>query len=322
MCTLALLICYRGSFYYRFGRYRNGYRPRRLASGSSRYDIMAQAPEPALPRVVACMPAYKSTSFIGPVLDSLAAQTYPNLEILISVDVCSDGTAEMCAAFAAIHPNVTVIRQPARLGWVGNSNALLRAARGDYLFFAFHDDPLMPQYVERLVNAIEQNPGAVLAFSDMKSVQGVRVYDELDGVTDCFERIRRLTFVYGKWWIPFRGLVRSDAVRRIGGMKPLLAGEQYTDKLWLLRLAAQGEFVRVPEPLIFKVRRPSGVETGWKRNVRNELSAQLAIIVVILGAQLRPWQKARLCGALLKGWLRSALARVKPSAPSPEVARS
>jgi glycosyltransferase involved in cell wall biosynthesis len=275
------------------------------------------------PRVVACMPAYQSTAFIGPVLESLAAQTYSNLEILISVDVCSDGTADLCDQFATTHSNVTVIRQPERRGWVGNSNALLHAARGDYFFFAFHDDPLKPQYVERLVDVLERSPGAVVGFSDMDSAGGVRVYNDLDGVTDRFERIRRLMFVYGKWWIPFRGLVRSDVVRRLGGMKPLLAGEQHTDWLWLLRLAGQGEFVRVPEPLLFKVQRASGVEAGWKRNVRNELAAQLALVGVIRGAHLSPMQEARLYSALLRRWLRSVLRLMKKrSAPPHEMVRS
>ncbi len=51
-----------------------------------------------------------------------------------------------------------MIRQPVRLGWIGNANALLRAAAGDYVFFAFHDDPLQPDYVERLVDALERAP--------------------------------------------------------------------------------------------------------------------------------------------------------------------
>jgi glycosyltransferase involved in cell wall biosynthesis len=263
-------------------------------------------PDRELPRVVACMPAYRSASFIRPVLESLATQTYRNLEILISVDVCTDGTAEICAEFAAQHSNVKVIRQPARLGWVGNSNALLRAARGDYLFFAFHDDPVKAQYVERLVHALEQHPKAAVAFSDMQSAGGVAEYPDLDGVADCFERVRRLMFVYGKWWIPFRGLIRISVIRRVGGMKRLWVGERHTDWLWLLRLASYGEFVRVPEPLIVKVQRASGVLAGWKTDVRNAAAAQLALLAVIQEAPLAPMQKARLYATLVRSWLRSA----------------
>jgi glycosyltransferase involved in cell wall biosynthesis len=264
-----------------------------------------------LPRVVACMPAYRSVSFIRPVLESLAAQTYRNLEILISVDVCTDGTADVCEIFAEQHSNVRVIRQAARLGWIGNSNALLRAADGDYLFFAFHDDPLKPQYVERLVHALEQRPQATVAFSDMQSAGGVRAYPDLDGVTDCFERVRRLMFVYGRWWIPFRGLIRIGVIRSVGGLRRLLVGEQHADWLWLLRLACHGEFVRVPEPLIVKVQNETGVQAGWKTDVRNEIAAQIALIDIIKGTPVAPMQKARLYVALLKSWSRSVRNTVK-----------
>jgi glycosyltransferase involved in cell wall biosynthesis len=52
-------------------------------------------------RVVACMPAWNAATFIEPVLESLAAQTYQDLQIVISVDACNDGTAELCEAFAS-----------------------------------------------------------------------------------------------------------------------------------------------------------------------------------------------------------------------------
>lgn len=268
----------------------------------------------ASPRVVACVPAYKAAAFIAPVLDSLAAQTYPNFAVLISVDVCSDGTAELCETFAASRPNVTVIRQTQRRGWIGNSNALLQAAGGDFVFFAFHDDPLEPRYVERLVDAFARRPHAVVAYADMYTHAGISTYDALDGVSDRFERIRRLMFVYEKWWIPFRGLVRRDALRRVGGLRPLPFGEESADWLWLLRLAREGEFVRVPEPLITKVVRPAGVAAGWRRDVRHQLAVQRALVWVIRTAHVTPRQEVLLYGYLIKSWLRFAFARVRASA--------
>lgn len=234
-----------------------------------------------LPRVVACMPAYSSVAFIAPVLDSLAAQTYANLEVLVSVDVCSDGTAELCERFAALHANVRVIRQTTRQGWVGNSNALLTAAQGKYLFFAFHDDPLRPTYVERLVSALEGNPHAVVAFSDVDTNEGLMRYTELDGLSDRFTRFRRLLIMKGTWWAPLRGLVRMDAVRQLGGMKRLRSGEYSTDLPWLLRLALLGEFVRIPEALIYKEVRPAGLAASWKKTLSNKFAVQLACADVV-----------------------------------------
>jgi glycosyltransferase involved in cell wall biosynthesis len=226
------------------------------------------------------MPAWNAASFLEPVLESLAAQTYENLDVLISVDLCDDGTAELCEAFAAVHPNVAVVRQTTHLGWIGNSNALINLAKGDYLFFAFHDDPLEPSFVSRLVEALRRNPDAVLAFSDMRSNLGIESYSELEGVTDRFERAAKLLLSAGPWWCAHRGLFRADAAASVGGLRRHLGGEYGADWPWLVSLALQGAFVRVPEPLVFKNRRADGLNAKlikstsfWKR-----LSVRLACL--------------------------------------------
>jgi glycosyltransferase involved in cell wall biosynthesis len=205
--------------------------------------------------------------------------------VLISVDLCSDGTAEICDRFPQAHPNARVIRQAERLGWIGNTNALLQAADGDYVFFAFHDDPLEPTYVARLVAALEQNPQAVLAFSDFYTRTGIRTYEVLEGADHRFERCRRIFHGYGAWWVPNRGLMRIGAVRALGGMRAHLGGEYAADWPWLLRLAALGAFVRVPEPLLFKNLHERSLSKSWRSSTRKRLGLQLARVGAIREAR-------------------------------------
>jgi glycosyltransferase involved in cell wall biosynthesis len=252
-------------------------------------------------RVVACMPAWNAAAFITPVLESLAAQTYPNLDVLISVDVSRDETAEICDRFAASRPRWRVIRQKTRLGWIANANALLRAADGDYLFFAFHDDPLQPQYVAKLADALERNPRAVLAFADIDTNRGPSSYQELDGVVDRFERARRLLLADGHWWDPNRGLFRASAARALGGLRRHLGGESWADWPWLLRLALLGEFVRVPEPLLRKNFRREGLSSTWKHGLWARVAVQLACLRAVTEAGLPPGQQLDLC------WQRALL---------------
>lgn len=102
----------------------------------------------------------------------------------------------MCERWAARDARFQLLRQTDRLGWVGNTNALLRVARGDHFFFALHDDLVAPTYVARLVEALERNPAAVLAFSDgEKLTRGVSEYwsfAELDGPWGRLERATTL----------------------------------------------------------------------------------------------------------------------------------
>jgi glycosyltransferase involved in cell wall biosynthesis len=246
------------------------------------------------------MPAWNAAAFIEPVLASLAAQTYPNLTILISIDRSGDDTAEICDRFAAGRDNVTVVRQPARLGWIANSNALLHRAEGEYLFFAQHDDPLAPAYVERLVDALENEPGAVLAFTDLETSHGeTHVYDLLDGVDDRFERARRVLHAGGAWWLPYRGLMRASTVRALGGLQRHLAGEYSADWPWLLRLVLAGTAVRVPERLVYKRMHRASLSSLWRKGGWNGCAVALACMAIVRRAGFPLAQELYLyCGFL------------------------
>ena len=243
-----------------------------------------------MPRVVALLPARNAEAFIGPTLSSLATQTYPGLEVLISDDASTDRTPAICAAFAATTPRVRYLAQPRRLGWIGNVNALLHAADGDYVFFALHDDPLEPTYVERLVAALETHPRAVLAFADVEAAGRQWTYTCLEGVSDRFDRARRILTRDGDWWVPYRGLFRPGPARQIGGMRRHVAGEFMADWPWLLRLSLLGEFVRVPETLVHKVWLKSGLSLGWRHSPWQRLGVMLSCMGVVRRAGF-PWSE-------------------------------
>ena len=263
------------------------------------------------PRVVACMPAWNAEHFIEQTLDSLAAQTYPNLHILISDDASTDSTSAICQRFAEQHGNCEYHRQPDNLGWLENVNALLRLAQGDYLFFAFHDDPLEPHYVERMVDALQRNPAAILAYTDIHVGDRQLSYTEVDGVSDRFERARRIIHKTGHWWIPNRGLFRARAVELTGGMRRHLGGEYSADWPWLLHLSLLGEFVRVPEPLVTKVFRDNGVSTQWNRKLSRLKSTAviLACARVIRSTRLPFKEEARLQFELLRLFMNKLIGR-------------
>jgi glycosyltransferase involved in cell wall biosynthesis len=247
------------------------------------------------------MPAWQSEAFIDKTLRSLAQQTYPNLQILISDDASTDRTGEICQQFAISHPNCTYERQPHRLGWIGNVNTLLRKAQGKYLFFAFHDDPLEPDYVASMVEALEHNPQAILAFTDICVGDNIASYRELEGIGDRFSRAKKIIHKRGYWWIPNRGLFRAEAIELTRGMRRHLGGEYSADWPWLLHLALLGEFIRIPRPLVHKVFRSQGLSTVWQRDLSRWKSAAVALACgnEILRATI-PWsQKPRLLLELL-----------------------
>lgn len=258
------------------------------------------------PRVVALMPAWKAAAFIEPVLEALAAQTYPNLEILISDDASPDHTAALCEQFAARHSNCHVIRQPKNLGWIGNVNALLQVADGDMYFFAFHDDVLAPEYVAKLVEALESNPDAIMAFSDLQltlqdGTQERHAYRNLSGLDAPVARAMSVAAREGSWWVPNRGLFRAGAARRIGGMKRHWRGELSADWPWLLHMAVLGQFIRVPEILVFKTYMPDSLSKSWRRGIPDWIAVTLSCAREIHQSDLKPMAKAQVYACLERG---------------------
>lgn len=255
------------------------------------------------PLVTALVPTYNGAGFITRTLDSLAAQTWPNLEILIGDDRSTDDTLDVVRRFADTHPNTRIVERDTNLGWLRNSNDLMARAGGELMFFAFHDDVVAPTFVEKLVGALATNERAVLAFSDMHvhEVDGtahLSVFDELEGLTTGVERGRVMVRRPGNWWVPNRGLFRSSAFAEVGGIHPNEQGEYSADWTWLLGLSLIGEFVRVPEVLCTKYYMSGSLSKRWPHDATQVLALRRSGIAEIRRSRLSPARKALLTGYL------------------------
>ena len=92
--------------------------------------------EAALVSVV--IPCYNQAHFLGEAIESVLAQTYPHLEIVVVDDGSTDNTGEV----AARYPGVRYVRQENQ-GLAAARNTGLRHSSGDYLVFLDADDRLL-----------------------------------------------------------------------------------------------------------------------------------------------------------------------------------
>ncbi|MDV3223306.1 glycosyltransferase family 2 protein [Intrasporangium sp.] len=247
-------------------------------------------------RVTALVPTYNGEAFLKRTLDSLAAQTWQELEILIGDDCSSDATPEIVRAFAEEHANVVVVERESNLGWLRNSNDLMARASGELLFFAFHDDVVAPTYVERLAEALESRPGAVMAFSDMLVTEpdgetSPAVFDLLSSAHTALARGRVMARRPDNWWVPNRGLFRASAFRRVGGIHPNTHGEYSADWTWLLHLALLGDFVRVPETLCHKHYQRTSLSKAWPHSPEQQEALRRAGAAEVRASSAGPWVK-------------------------------
>ncbi|SNT57825.1 CDP-glycerol glycerophosphotransferase [Asanoa hainanensis] len=101
------------------------------------------------------VPVHNVARYLDICLESLAAQTYRDLEVVLVDDGSTDGSGSLADAWPARDPRFRVVHQAnAGLGAARNAGAAL--ATGDYLAFVDADDVLPPYAFEVLVNALEQ----------------------------------------------------------------------------------------------------------------------------------------------------------------------
>src|SRR5262249_15693965 len=102
----------------------------------------------AQPLVSILVPAYNSAHFLREALDSLLAQTYENIEIILLDDASTDETPRVAAEYA---DRVRCIRQPRNLGIYDNVNAGMALARGEFISIYHADDIYLPTIVQTQV---------------------------------------------------------------------------------------------------------------------------------------------------------------------------
>jgi CDP-glycerol glycerophosphotransferase len=101
------------------------------------------------------VPIYDVEGFLRECLESAAAQTVDELEIVMVDDGSTDGSAAIAQEFAARDPRFRLLRQP-NGGLSKARNTGIDAAGGDYLAFLDGDDVLPPNAYELLLGALEQ----------------------------------------------------------------------------------------------------------------------------------------------------------------------
>jgi glycosyltransferase involved in cell wall biosynthesis len=223
-----------------------------------------------VPAVTALMPTYNAAAFVERTLRSLLAQDHGDLLVLISDDASSDATVDICREVAAGDSRVSVTVQPRNLGWIANYRWLQARASTPLVFHAPHDDVFAPGYVRRCVQALDEVPASVLAYSatNWHKLDGsLVVFDQHVAASPAvMQRVRPYLRNRGvDRWGPFRGVIRSDVLRRVGGLRRGLSPE--ADGRMLFRLAVEGPFAFVPEVLVDKYQHDGSTASTFRSAV-------------------------------------------------------
>ncbi|TGE28897.1 glycosyltransferase family 2 protein [Hymenobacter metallicola] len=118
-------------------------------------SLSVQEPLPLVTVVALC---YNHAPFLAEALDSLLAQTYPNLEVILVDDASTDASRDILRKYAAAHPHWQAIFLPENIGNCRAFNQAFRQARGEFFIDFATDDVLLPERVARQVACFQHLP--------------------------------------------------------------------------------------------------------------------------------------------------------------------
>jgi len=200
------------------------------------------------PFVSVCIPAHNVTRYLAQAIDSVLGQTYPNFELVIANGASQAEPRRLIEEIVnqKSDSRIQLILNPSTFSMVENWNSAIARARGIYLKLLCADDLLVPDCLQRQVQAMETNPTTALASGSRVIInqKGKRLFTRngigATGVYPGAEVIRRCilsgTNIIGD---PVNVLWRRSAMVKAGKFDPEIL--YCTDVEFWLRLLTQGD---------------------------------------------------------------------------------
>jgi glycosyltransferase involved in cell wall biosynthesis len=227
--------------------------------------------EDELPLVTISMPVFNGAETIGKALDSILEQTYTNLEIIVSDNASDDNTYDICIGYEKKEPRMILQRQKSNLGIYGNSKSIWARATGKYILFAGCDDTWKPDFIEKLVQALENNKHAALAacraefYSERNEFLNAKPLKNLNkpSIFQGIKRLYHLLYIdeesknYNRYVL---GLFRLNLLKKFIAGYPEIPG----DTSFLAAFACDYGFIFVDEPLMKKIKNDKPFRERYK----------------------------------------------------------
>lgn len=212
----------------------------------------------APPRVSIGLPVYNGENYMAAAIEGVLGQSFTDLELIIADDASTDRTAEICRDYAARDGRVRYHCNATNRGAAPNYNNLVKLARGEYFKWIAHDDVITPDYLAKSVEALDRQPEAVVAHTQIRVIdkdgRELTLYDNALPLTTQSRASDRFAGVVLDRYAhhAFFGLFRMEALRRTRLHRSYAGG----DRALVATLALLGPFVHVHEPLYWQRHHP------------------------------------------------------------------
>ncbi len=226
-----------------------------------------------MPLVSVVIPVYNGEAFVGQAIESVLAQTWPHLELIVVNDGSTDGSAEVIGRYR----DRLVLVEQSNQGVAAARNAGMQRAKGDFVALLDQDDWWRPEKLARQVPLLAANPRVGLVHTAVDHYDQTRQQwvgplnpqakpERLVG--QCFRQLLLDNQIYNS-----TVLLRRAALEQVGLCDLSIRGNTVQDyDLWL-RIARHWELAFVPEPLVvFRIHSGQGT---WDRRLMLSEEARL-----------------------------------------------
>jgi glycosyltransferase involved in cell wall biosynthesis len=198
------------------------------------------------PRVTVLMAVYNAERFLREAVDSVLGQTFTDFELLVVDDGSTDSTLNILEEYSDVR--VRVIALPENQKLVNARNVGVREARGGLIACMDGDDVAEPGRLEKQVAYMNAHPGVVLLGTGFVWVDAEgRAFEETRFSHE--NSILQEKLLLGSQFCTSSIMMRTDAVRRVGGFRALAGWVAEDYDLWL-RLAETGGIANLPDLLL------------------------------------------------------------------------
>jgi len=212
----------------------------------------------SLPLVTVGIPTYDRPQALASVVRAMLAQTYPNIEIIVTDD---GDCRETRAALGELLSRIRYVENPRRLGAYGNWNRTIELATGE-LMAIYHDHDIYdPHIVERCAALFVKHPSVGIVHTAVE----LRYEDGNEIVRHPFPEVvsgRQFAEKQTRIWPCFVAhggmMVRKSLYDRLGHFKESFGIAADMDML--VRFSLEGDVGYVPEPLYAYTGRRKGDE--------------------------------------------------------------
>ncbi len=146
------------------------------------------------PMISIVMATYNGSLYLAEQIDSLVAQSYTNIEIIIVDDCSTDNTLEIVKSFQLKYPVIKIYSNETNLGYIKNFEKGCLMANGDYIALCDQDDQWHPDKIKNMQAAIGNYPllycDSILCDEELKPI-GVNISDRVNSIdfNSCLQQV-------------------------------------------------------------------------------------------------------------------------------------